>query len=111
MPSSSLAQLNIPDTHLRCCGPGWIMVSISSGVELRRSSSRLAGPPPNGLHSCVAVSDAYHVFRIRKLLEYQGLGPVYVAPRPDSLPHSVVQRTVAALREATSYLLWKLGMT
>jgi len=37
----------------------------------------------NGLHSCVAVSDAYHVFRIRKLLEHEGITPVYVAPRPD----------------------------
>jgi len=65
----------------------------------------------NGLHSCVAVSDAYHVFRIRKLLEHEGIGPVYVAPRPDSRPHGLVQRMIAVLREASSYLLWKLGMT
>lgn len=65
----------------------------------------------NGLRSCVAVSDGYHVFRIRKLLEHEGIGPVYVAPRPDSRPHSLWQRTVAALREATSYLLWRIGIT
>ena len=65
----------------------------------------------NGLHSCIAVSDAYHVFRIRKLLEHEGIGPVYIAPRPDSRPHSAAQRTVAVLRESSSYLLWKLGMT
>ena len=65
----------------------------------------------NGLHSCVAVSDAYHVFRIRKLLEYEKVGPVYVAPRPDSLPHSALQRLTAVLRESTSYLVWKLGIT
>ena len=65
----------------------------------------------NGLHSCVAVSDAYHVFRIRKLLEHEGVGPVYVAPRADSRPHGLMQRAVAILREATSYLLWKLGIT
>jgi uncharacterized SAM-binding protein YcdF (DUF218 family) len=64
----------------------------------------------NGLHSCVAVSDAYHVFRIRKLLEREGLGPIYVAPRPDSKPRSVLQRTIAAFREATSYLLWRVGI-
>lgn len=64
----------------------------------------------NGLHSCIAVSDAYHVFRIRKLLEHQGVGPVYIAPRPDSRPHSVVQRGVAVMREATSYLLWQIGI-
>jgi len=65
----------------------------------------------NGLHSCVAVSDAYHVFRIKKLLEHEGVGPVYVAPRPDSRPRGVAQRWYAALREASSYLLWKLGLT
>ena len=65
----------------------------------------------NGLHSCVAVSDAYHVFRIRKLLLHEGVGPVYVAPRPDSRPHSMVQRAWAVLRESTSYLLWRLGIT
>ena len=64
----------------------------------------------NGLHSCVAVSDAYHVFRIRKLLEHEGIAPVYVAPRPDSRPHTTWQREVAVLREATSYLLWRIGV-
>ncbi len=65
----------------------------------------------NGLRSCVAVSDAYHVFRIRKLLEHEGVAPVYVAPRSDSRPHSVWQRAGAVLREATSYLLWRMGVT
>src|SRR6266576_1128221 len=65
----------------------------------------------NGLHSCVAVSDAYHVFRIRKLLEHEGIAPVYVAPRPDSRPRSTWQREVAVLRESTSYLLWRIGIT
>jgi len=64
----------------------------------------------NGLHSCIAVSDAYHVFRIRKLLEHEGIGPIYVAPRPDSTPHTAMQRMIAVLREATSYLVWRLGM-
>jgi uncharacterized SAM-binding protein YcdF (DUF218 family) len=65
----------------------------------------------NGLRSCVAVSDAYHVFRIRKLLEHESIGPVYVAPRPDSRPHGVMQRMLAVLREASSYLLWRVGIT
>jgi uncharacterized SAM-binding protein YcdF (DUF218 family) len=64
----------------------------------------------NGLHSCVAVSDAYHVFRIKRVLEHEGIGPVYEAPRPDSKPHSMLQRLYAVLREACSYLIWELGM-
>ena len=65
----------------------------------------------NGLHSCVAVSDAYHVFRIRRLLEHEGIGPVFVAPRPDSRPRGLWPRSVAVLRETASYFLWKLGVT
>jgi uncharacterized SAM-binding protein YcdF (DUF218 family) len=64
----------------------------------------------NGLHSCVAVSDAYHVFRIKRVLEHEGIGPVYESPRPDSRPHGVAQRAYAVLREACSYLVWKLGV-
>src|ERR1700716_323378 len=88
------------------------LIAETQGNDTAQSAVRVAViMRANGLHSCVAVSDAYHVFRIRKLLEHESLGPVSVAPRPDSRPHSVLQRTIAVLREATSYLLWKLGMT
>jgi len=63
----------------------------------------------NHMRSCIAVSDAYHVFRIRKLLEHQGM-QVYLAPRPDSRPKSVLQRGVAVMRESASYLLWRAGI-
>jgi len=64
----------------------------------------------NHLRSCIAVSDAYHVFRIRKLLEHEGIGPVYTAPRVDARPHSLLQRAGSALRESVSYLLWRIGI-
>jgi uncharacterized SAM-binding protein YcdF (DUF218 family) len=64
----------------------------------------------NGLHSCVAVSDAYHVFRIKRVLEHEGIGPVYGAPRPGSKPRGTLPQFYAVLREACSYLVWKLGM-
>lgn len=61
------------------------------------------------LKSCIAVSDAYHVFRIRKMLERQGLR-VYLAPRADSRPKSAWQRGAAILRESISFLLWRAGL-
>jgi len=64
----------------------------------------------NGMHSCIAVSDAYHVFRIRALLEYEGV-QVEVAPRGESRPRHVWDRFTAVMREAASYLLWKAGMS
>ncbi len=63
----------------------------------------------NHLKSSIAVSDAYHVFRIRKLLEHQGV-QVFLAPRPDSRPKSAWQRGVAVMRESMSYLLWRAGI-
>jgi len=88
------------------------LIAETQGADTAQSAIRVAViMHANGLHSCVAVSDAYHVFRIKRLLQHQNIGPVYVAPRPGSRPHNVVQRTYAVLREACSYLLWKLGMT
>src|SRR3979409_1381581 len=55
----------------------------------------------NGMSSCIAVSDAYHVFRIRALLEKEGV-VVELAPRPESRPHPLWERFVAVMREAAS---------
>ena len=88
------------------------LIAEMQGRDTAESASRVAViMRANGLHSCVAVSDAYHVFRIRKLLEHEKVGSVYVSPRADSRPHNLVQRTIAALRESTSYSLWLLGLT
>lgn len=88
------------------------LIAETQGSDTSQSAVRVGViMRANGLHSCVAVSDAYHVFRIKRLLEHQGIGPVYVSPRPDSRPHSLAQRIYAVLRESCSYLLWKIGVT
>ena len=88
------------------------LIAETQGRDTAESAVRVAViMRTNGLHSCVAVSDAYHVFRIRKLLEHEGIRPVYVSPRPDSRPRGALLRAYAVLREATSYLMWRLGMT
>jgi len=88
------------------------LIAETQGHDTAESAVRVAViMRANGLHSCVAVSDAYHVFRIRELLEHEGIGPVYVAPRPDSKPHGAFQRVIAVLRETISYLSWRVGIT
>jgi uncharacterized SAM-binding protein YcdF (DUF218 family) len=88
------------------------LIAETQGRDTAESAERVAViMRANGLRSCIAVSDAYHVFRIRKLLEHQGVSPVYTAPRLESRPHSIFQRAEAALREAISYFLWKVGVT
>ena len=57
------------------------LIAETQGRDTSESAARVAViMRANNLHSCVAVSDAYHVFRIRKLLEHEAVGPVYIAP-------------------------------
>jgi len=94
-----LMHRGIPDSSL---------IEETHGSDTAQSAERIGViMRANHLHSCVAVSDAYHVFRIRKLLEHEGM-QVYVSPRPDSRPHSLWQRAGAVLREAASYVVWRL---
>jgi uncharacterized SAM-binding protein YcdF (DUF218 family) len=84
------------------------LIAETQGSDTASSAERVAViMRANRMHSCVAVSDAYHVFRIRKLLEHESV-QVYVAPRPDSRPRSLGQRILAVLREAASYVAWRL---
>lgn len=88
------------------------LIAETQGRDTSQSAARVGViMRANGLHSCIAVSDAYHVFRIRQLLKHEGIGPVYVAPRADSRPHTWLQRVAAVIRESTSYLFWRLGIT
>jgi uncharacterized SAM-binding protein YcdF (DUF218 family) len=96
-----LMHRGIPDANL---------IAETQGSDTAQSAERIGViMRTNHMHSCVAVSDAYHVFRIRKLLEHEGM-QVYVSPRPDSRPRSTWQRAEAVLREAAGYVVWRLHM-
>jgi len=96
-----LMSRGIPDSSL---------IAETQGSDTAQSAARIAViMRANHMQSCLAVSDAYHVFRIRKLLEHEGV-QVYVAPRPDSFPRSARQRAEAVLREAVSYILWRVHL-
>lgn len=64
----------------------------------------------NGIKDAVAVSDAYHLFRIKQMMDAQGI-TVYGAPRIGSIPHDAWGQVVGLTRESVSYLLWKLRIT
>jgi len=86
------------------------LIAETQGADTAQSAERVGViMRANHMRSCLAVSDAYHVFRIRKLLERQGV-TVYIAPRPDSRPRALHQRLDAVLREAFSYMLWRLRL-
>jgi uncharacterized SAM-binding protein YcdF (DUF218 family) len=97
-----LMHRGIPDSSL---------IAETQGSDTAQSAERVAViMRTNHMRSCIAVSDAYHVFRIRKLLAHEGV-EVYIAPRPDSLPRTMRQRAIAVGREGLSYVLWKMDLT
>jgi uncharacterized SAM-binding protein YcdF (DUF218 family) len=99
------------DYLLRRGIPEQDLIAETQSSDTAQSAARVANiMRVNHMRTCIAVSDAYHMFRIRALLEHEGV-PVEVAPRPESRPHSLLQRFVAVMREAMSYLVWELGMT
>lgn len=89
--------------------PDMALIAETQASDTAESAQRVAViMRANHMTTCIAVSDAYHVFRIRKMLEHEGM-QVYLAPRPDSKPRSVWQRGMAVLREGASYVVWRIG--
>jgi uncharacterized SAM-binding protein YcdF (DUF218 family) len=61
------------------------------------------------LKSCIVVSDGYHIFRAKKMLEFRGL-TVYGSPRSLNAPNDWRERWLY-IRQAIGYLLWRVGVT
>ena len=60
------------------------------------------------LKSCIVVSDGYHIYRVKKLLESRGL-TVYGSPRSLDSPNDWRERWLY-VRQAIGYLLWRVGV-
>ena len=61
-----------------------------------------------GLQSAIVVSDGYHIYRVKKMLQANGL-KVYGSPRPEKPPHSLHERWLY-VKQAIGYVLWSLGV-
>jgi uncharacterized SAM-binding protein YcdF (DUF218 family) len=63
----------------------------------------------NGFDSVLLVSDAYHMFRAKRMMQRQGF-TAYISPRPESVPKTIWGRFLAASREAFSYVLYRMHL-
>ncbi len=61
-----------------------------------------------GLHSVIVVSDGYHIFRAKRMLQSRGL-EVYGSPRKELNPGWFHERW-NYFRQAIGYLLWQAGL-
>jgi uncharacterized SAM-binding protein YcdF (DUF218 family) len=90
--------------------PDSAIIAETQSSDTSESAARIANIlRANHLRTCLAVSDGYHLFRVKQMLEKQGV-TVYASPRPDSRVLTPWQRVRVKLHEAMSYTAWKLGL-
>ncbi|MGD0201566.1 MAG: YdcF family protein [Bryobacteraceae bacterium] len=75
------------------------MHSIAAAGEIMRRMS---------LRSCIVVSDGYHIYRAKRMLQAQGFR-VYGSPRPEHASSGPRQWWLC-VRQAVGYWLWRVGI-
>jgi len=60
------------------------------------------------LRSAIVVSDGYHIYRVKKMLESEGMS-VYGSPRP-AAPRDDWRERWLYFRQAIAYQLWRIGI-
>jgi uncharacterized SAM-binding protein YcdF (DUF218 family) len=97
-----LQSLGISDDHL---------IAETQSKDTAESARRVGAIlRANHMHTCLAVSDGYHIFRIKHMLGHEGV-TVYGSPRPNSKPQSFLKRNEAVLHEIASYTIWLLRLS
>jgi uncharacterized SAM-binding protein YcdF (DUF218 family) len=96
-----LARHGVPSEAILVESEGETTVqSIAAAAEIMRRMN---------LRSCIVVSDGYHIYRVKKLLETQGM-QVYGSPRPAARPPSRWEEQWLYTRQALAYDLWRIGI-
>jgi uncharacterized SAM-binding protein YcdF (DUF218 family) len=60
------------------------------------------------MHSCIVVSDGYQIYRVKRMLQFQGID-VYGSPRPTE-PHHGWRQEWIYLKQAIAFGLWSIGI-
>ena len=76
--------------------------TAQSAVAIREIMGRMS------LNSCVVVSDGYHIYRTKRMLQQNGIA-VYGSPRPSAMPDGP-QKWWLYTRQGVGYLLWSAGI-
>jgi uncharacterized SAM-binding protein YcdF (DUF218 family) len=61
-----------------------------------------------GLHSVIVVSDGYHIYRVKRMLQSRGM-TAFGSPRKDRDPERF-QEHWNYFKQAVGYLLWRVGL-
>jgi uncharacterized SAM-binding protein YcdF (DUF218 family) len=97
-----LAQHGIPASQL--------IAETQSGATNQSAQRVAAIMRENGMKSCIAVSDGYHMYRVKQMLQAQGV-TVYGSPRVESRPTSWFEHAKLITQESFKYIAWRLGLS
>jgi uncharacterized SAM-binding protein YcdF (DUF218 family) len=76
--------------------------TVESAAAIREILLRM------NLRTCVVVSDGYHIFRVRRILENHGLR-AFGSPRPEENRDSPRYWWLCA-RQAAAFMAWSAGL-
>jgi uncharacterized SAM-binding protein YcdF (DUF218 family) len=74
--------------------------SLDGAVEIMRRMN---------LRSCIVVSDGYHIYRVKRVLEAQGF-KVFGSPKPPAGTLTLTELRWLYLRQAAGFVLWRIGI-
>jgi uncharacterized SAM-binding protein YcdF (DUF218 family) len=88
--------------------PESIIVEAEGGTTVE--STAMAGEIMRrmGLRSVIVVSDGYHIYRVKRMLQFRGLD-VYGSPRKERNQETLRERW-NYVKQAIGYLLWRAGL-
>lgn len=97
-------------TYLIAHGVPSERIVVENEAESTVESTAMAGEIMRrmGLHSVIVVSDGYHIYRVKRMLQFRGL-KVYGSPRKD-LTHEPWRERWNYVKQAIGYLLWRAGV-
>jgi len=61
------------------------------------------------LHSCLVVSDGYHIYRVKRLMQAKQI-KVFGSPRPQVGAMTKKEKRWLYLRQAAGFVLWQVGI-
>src|SRR5215469_9836956 len=86
-----------------------ILVESEGGSTVRSIAGAREIMRRMDLKSCIVVSDGYHIYRVKKMLEGMGM-KVYGSPRPAGPPAEGWREEWVYTRQAIAYELWRIGI-
>jgi uncharacterized SAM-binding protein YcdF (DUF218 family) len=85
-------------------------IIVETEGETTLESTAMAGEIMRrmGLRSVIVVSDGYHIYRVKRMLQFRGLS-VYGSPRKEH-NQGGLREGWNYVRQAVGYLLWRAGL-